>query len=260
MAVVIYIIVGTHIRKHVRKLATLRYLFYVNVNIRNNGSSRSSSSSSSSSSSRRRRRRRRRRRIVVEVVTVVVAVILITIVIVVVILVVVVVIVVVVVVILLLYYSVSRHCDIASSVGASKHRYGCRSKWKCAQGTSIAKYAANSRAAVSRRPILLSNRASACRTDVGGPASSIRQGGGRRRRRSDIRVTRENMTHKFNHQSSSEVPSLPWGGIRPQSTITPVRNVCPCEAVAVRWSWPSYVLCHNRRDPHIPWPSYVLCH
>ena len=71
-------------------------------------------------------------------------------------------------------------------------------------------------------------------TDAGGPASRSRRGGGRKRSMSAMHVTRENITYKFSHQASSLILWVPQGGMRAQSMVTPLRSVCPCEAVAVR--------------------------
>ena len=71
-------------------------------------------------------------------------------------------------------------------------------------------------------------------TDAGAPASRSRLGGGRKRSMSAMRVTRENITYKFSHQASSLAPLGPWGDMRAQSMVTPVRSVCPWEALAVR--------------------------
>ncbi len=92
---------------------------------------------------------------------------------------------------------------------------------------------ASSSAALRLSSIVLRNRSNAAFTLRGGPASSISRVGGRSNNTSSMEVARESITYKCSHQSSSLIPVMPAGGARAQSTVTPVRMVCPCEAVEV---------------------------
>ena len=88
--------------------------------------------------------------------------------------------------------------------------------------------------------IFASNFLRAALTSAGGPPSRSSLGGGRSSNMSSMHVARENITYKCNHQSASFVPVNPCGGRRAQSIVTPVRIVCPCEAVDVRkFAWVS---------------------
>jgi hypothetical protein len=100
----------------------------------------------------------------------------------------------------------------------------------------FAKQAAASVVAV----ILASNFWRAALTSAGGPPSSSSRGGGRSSNMSSMHVARESITYKCNHQSASLVPVYPCGCSRAQSIVTPVRMVCPCDAVDVRkFAWVS---------------------
>ena len=60
------------------------------------------------------------------------------------------------------------------------------------------------------------------------------RGGGHSNNMSSMVVARESITYKCSHQSSSLIPVMPAGDARAQSIVTPVRMVCPCEAVEVK--------------------------
>ena len=102
-------------------------------------------------------------------------------------------------------------------------------------GRSIPIFLANSSAASVLILVFSSKFARAARTSAGGLASSTCLGGGRSSNISSMHVTRENITYRCNHQSAS---MHDFSERRPQSIVTPVRIVCPCEAVEVRnFAW-----------------------